>query len=104
MSTRTLSRQSFNTRLTSVASATTNTKLFGADPTRTGGSVLNSSSAILTIVCSDDDTTAPAALTAGMKTVDIAAGGYFEVPGDWCGAVWGKWASANGSAYLTEYR
>jgi hypothetical protein len=108
MSGRFLSRQVFNTRLTNITSATSNTKLLDIDNTRVYASIFNDSTAIMTLLLSgvdkDGNSEGSAKLTAGRKTVLVAAGGYFETPVDFCGEVWAKWASANGNAEITEYR
>ena len=43
---------------------------------------------------------AAASLTS--YTVQIPAGGYYEIPGSYSGILDGIWASANGAAQVTE--
>jgi hypothetical protein len=95
-------------RLSTVPSATGPTKLFDlATDNLTGGnaipsavrgrSILNDSTALLTIVYG-----VAADLTGGKKTAIIAAGGYFRVDHSYVGPIYGQWVTANGNAQLTE--
>jgi hypothetical protein len=102
-----LSGQSFDTLLPVITAATGTTLLFDKDATRVGGSIFNKSTAILTILAAGslDAVAADTAMTAGKETVEIAAGGYFELDPSYKGAVYGRWATADGgSAKITLYR
>lgn len=86
-----------------MASSATSVQLVAVDATRVFASVFNQSTAVMTVLMAPQGDNG-ALLTAGRKTVDVAAGGYFETPVDFCGEIWAKWASANGTAEITEYR
>lgn len=81
--------------LTSVASATSSTSLLAANVSRIGAAIFNESTAILYLAL-----TTSASLTA--YTVQIAQNSYYEVPFGYDGAIFGIWASVNGSARITE--
>ncbi len=98
--------QSFAAVTTKVASATGATQIVKRNPSRHLVSIFNDSTAILTLLMLPTDTQADATtamVTNALKTIDIAAGGYFEIPENYVAQVWGKWASANGFAQITEY-
>jgi len=97
---RMLSRQSFVAEKTVVTSSATTVQLVDANPSRVGLSIFNDSTAILSLAATDDATEID---TKGAD-INIAAGGYFEVPGNWCGPIYGKWASVNGNARIKEYK
>lgn len=84
--------------LTNVASSAATVSLFAGSGNARGRSVFNDSSAILYLKFG----TTAASTTS--YTVQLAAGAYYEFPSDplYCGPVQGIWASANGSARLTE--
>lgn len=81
--------------LTSVASAASSTSLLAANTARRGAMIFNESTAILYVALA-----ASASVTA--YTYQIPAGGYWEVPALYTGAVFGIWAAANGSARITQ--
>lgn len=83
--------------ITSVASANTSTSLLAANTARSGAYFFNDSTAILYLAFAGSAST-----TA--YTVQIAAQGFFEMPiiPVYTGAIFGIWASANGSVRITE--
>lgn len=84
--------------LTSVASSASSVTLLPAtEGGRRGASVYNESTAILYLACGDW----PASSTA--YTCQVGANAYYEVPYGYSGPIKGIWASANGSARITEY-
>ena len=80
------------TRVTSVATTTT---LLAANASRRLATIFNESTSVLYIKFG-----ATASTTS--YTTQIAAGGYYEIPGFYSGAIDGIWASANGAAQITE--
>lgn len=84
--------------LTSVASGTSSVALLAANTNRRGGSIQNTSTAILYVRMDGGTATA----TTG-HSVQMAANTYFEIPYGYTGAISGIWASANGQANVTEY-
>lgn len=80
---------------TSVASTATNGVLLAANANRKGSTIYNSSTARLYVALG-----AVASLTA--FTALLEAGGYYEVPFWFTGAINGIWATANGNALITE--
>ncbi len=82
--------------LTSVASSATTVVLFAAKSSARSRTVFNESTAVLYVAFA-----ATASVTA--YTTQIQPSGYYEIPGVYGGTVSGIWASANGSARLTEY-
>jgi hypothetical protein len=82
---------------TSVASTvTTDTTLIAADANRFGLTIFNESTAVLFALLGAGTE------SATVYTVQIAAGGYYEVPDAFVKLrVSGHWASANGSARIT---
>ena len=82
---------------TSVASTTTpNTTLLAADANRLGATVYNESTSVLWVLlgAGTESTT--------VYTLQIAAGGYYEVPNAFCELrISGHWTAANGSARIT---
>lgn len=81
---------------TSVAAATSSTALLSANAARLGATVYNDSTAILYVLLGSGTASTSA------YTVQVAAGGYYEVPYGYTGAIKGIWASATGNARLTE--
>ena len=77
-----------------VASSATVVDILAANPDRQRAMIFNASTQVLSIKYGAD-------AAADDKTWDIAAGGQFEVQG-YTGLITGLWASANGSAYVTE--
>lgn len=84
----------------SVASATSSQTLAYERDNRTGLIIYNSSTADLYILCQNSPSAAPGASNATMK---IASQGVWECPYGYTGEVHGAWASANGSAQVTEF-
>jgi hypothetical protein len=82
--------------LANVASSATVVTLQAANGSRQGWTCFNDSSAVLYLKLG------PAA-SATSYTVQLDAGDYFELPEPvWTGVITGIWASANGSARVTE--
>ena len=83
--------------VTQVASSATNVTLQASNASRKGLSIFNDSTQILRVKFG-------ATASATSYTVQIAAGGYYEMPvrPTYTGIVDGIWASANGNAYVTE--
>lgn len=84
--------------LTSVASSATSVTILAANTARKGASISNTSTAILYLRLN----AGTADITTG-HTVQMASNTYFEVPFGYTGAIVGIWASANGSANVTEF-
>lgn len=86
--------------VTSVASNVASVTLLAINAARRGGSIVNESNQIVYVKMG---TTA----SATSYTVAIAAmtsvGGYWEIPFGYTGRIDAIWASANGSARITEY-
>jgi hypothetical protein len=80
----------------SVASSATAVTLQAANASRQMWTVYNDSTAVLYLILS---ATTP---TTSTYTVQIAAGGYYELPYRYTGIIQGIWASANGNARVTE--
>lgn len=81
---------------TSVASSATSVVLFAAAASTRGRTIFNESTAVLYMAFA-------AAASTTAYTCQIAAGGYYEVPGNFSGVISGIWTSANGSARLTGW-
>lgn len=81
--------------LANVSSSATSVTLLAANTARIGATIFNDSSAILYVKLG---TTA----SATSYTIQMAAGSYYEVPFGFNGRIDGIWASANGSARVTE--
>lgn len=87
--------------ITSVNDAATSTTILAANASRKGATVFNDSTAVLYLALSDTTASATA------YTVQILAGGYYELPvcdgGVYTGKIVGIWASdASGAARVTE--
>lgn len=87
--------------ITSVNDAATSTTILAANASRKGATVFNDSTAVLYLALSDTTASATA------YTVQIPAGGYYELPvcdgGVYTGKIVGIWASdASGAARVTE--
>lgn len=80
----------------SVSSSATSVTILAANSNRVGWSVWNESTQILYIKCG-------ATATTSDYTVQVAASAYFEQAFGYVGRVDGLWASANGSARVTEF-
>lgn len=79
----------------SVASSSTVVTLLAANVQRKGATIYNESTAVLYVRFG-------AAASATAYTVQVAANGYYELPFGYTGIVTGLWATANGSARVTE--
>lgn len=84
--------------VSSVASSATSVTLAASNVARKCLAVFNDSTQILYLSFA-------AVASTSAHTVQILAGGYWEMPGTaiYTGIVSGIWASANGSARITEY-
>jgi hypothetical protein len=82
--------------ITSVVSAAADTIILAANVNRQGATIFNDSTAILYLALSN------VVATNAVYTVQIAAGGYYEVPAKYTGIIKGIWAAANGNARVTE--
>lgn len=80
------------TRVTSVATSTT---LLAANAARRLATIFNESTSVLYIKFG-------ATASATSYTVQVPAGGYYEVPGFYSGIIDGVWSTANGAAQITE--
>jgi hypothetical protein len=84
--------------ITSVTSAASSTQLLASNSSRLGATFYNESTAVLYLALAGS-----ASVTA--YTVQVPAGGYYELPNDGCGytgSVFGIWAAANGACRVTE--
>jgi hypothetical protein len=81
---------------TTVAGTTSNISLLPANASRKGVTIWNNSTANLFI-----DTASNAPTTA--FSVKINAGGYYELPFGYTGAIFGVWDAVNGSAFIREF-
>lgn len=79
----------------SVTAATSSTSLLAANANRRGATIFNDSTAILYLALAGSAST-----TA--FTTKVQPDGYYEVPFDYAGAIFGIWAAANGAARVTE--
>jgi hypothetical protein len=84
--------------VTTVASSASSVSLISANTKRKGLTIQNTSTAILYALLGGGTATATTA-----HSVQIPSNGYYEVPYGFTGAVSGIWASANGSANITEF-
>lgn len=91
-------RTSNAVNVTSVASSASSVSLIAANTRRAGVSVQNTSTAILYLLVGGGTATATTS-----HSVQIPSNGYWEAPYGFTGALSGIWASANGSANITEY-
>jgi hypothetical protein len=88
-------RQAGTATLSNVGASVTSVTLLAANVARIGATVYNDSSALLYIKFG---TTA----SVTSFTVRVASQGYYEVPFGYTGRIDGIWASANGSARVSE--
>lgn len=79
-----------------VASSASSGTILAANANRIGATVYNDSTQVLYLLLG----TGPASST--VYTVQMAAAGYYETPFGYTGVITGIWASANGSARVTE--
>jgi hypothetical protein len=80
---------------TSVASSASNVTLLASNTNRLGATVYNESTQVLYLKLG-------ATASATSYTLQVAGGGYYEVPFSYTGQIDGIWASANGNARVTE--
>ena len=80
------------TRVTSVATSTT---LLTANAARRLATIFNESTSVLFVKFG-------ATASDTSYTVQVPAGGYYEVPGYYSGIIDGIWSTANGAAQITE--
>jgi len=83
--------------VTKVASSASNVTLLAANRLRLGCYIYNDSTAILYVKCG------ATAVVADSFTVQLATETGFEIPAGFTGQIDGIWASANGSAMVTEF-
>lgn len=92
-----LSRPSTGT-ITSVNDTNADTTILASNASRKGASVYNESTEILYLALANTTASATA------YTVQIAPGGYYEVPANYTGVLKGIWAAdASGAARVTEW-
>lgn len=82
---------------TSVAAAAADTVILAANVNRRGATIENDSTAALNLLLGSGIS------SATVRTLQIAAGGYYEVPFGYTGAIKGIWTAANGAARVTEF-
>lgn len=80
---------------TSVASSATAVTLSAADTNRVGLTLFNDSTQVLYVLLG------AGTASTSVYTVQLGAGGYYEMPFRFTGIVTGLWASANGNARIT---
>lgn len=83
---------------TNVTSSASSVTILAANTSRKGAAITNDSTQVLYL-----DVTGGTASTSSY-TVQLASGDYYEVPFGFSGAITGIWASANGSARVTEFQ
>jgi hypothetical protein len=81
--------------LSNVASSATSVTVLASNTSRVGATVMNDSTQVLYLKMG-------ATASATSFTVKMVAGAYYEVPFGYTGVLDGIWASANGSARVTE--
>lgn len=82
---------------TAIAAGTASGTILAANASRLGAAIYNESTAPLYLKFG----TAAASFAA--KSLTVAAGGYYETPAGYVGAITGAWTVANGSANVTEF-
>lgn len=90
-----VTQKSSTATLSNVASSATNVTILASNTARTGATVYNDSTQILYLKFGTTASTTS-------FTVKLASETYYEVPGGYTGVLDGLWASANGSARITE--
>lgn len=88
-------RPSQTPTVTRVVAATASTPLLAANAARRLATIFNESTSVLFVKFG-------ATASATSYTVQVSAGGYYEVPGFYSGAIDGIWSAANGAAQITE--
>lgn len=84
-----------------VAAATSATALIGANAQRLGLTFYNDSTAVLYLLLGGAVT--GTVNTTTTYTLQIPAGGYYETPWNFAGAVTGIWSAANGTVKFSEF-
>lgn len=79
-----------------VSGSASDVTVLASNANRLGATVFNDSTAILYLLLAN------ATSSATVYTVQLAAGSYYEVPFNYTGVIKGIWASAAGSARVTE--
>lgn len=80
-----------------VAGSASAVTILAANTARYGAAIFNDSSAILYLILSASTP------TSSVYTVQMAPNAYYEVPYGYTGIIKGIWASATGSARVTEF-
>lgn len=86
--------------LSNVASSASSVTLLAANAARKGATIVNDSSAILFVKFGS--TASATSFTVEMAARSATASSYYEVPFGYSGIITGIWASATGSARMTE--
>lgn len=81
---------------TNVAGVAADTIILASNANRKGATIFNDSTVILYLLLSN------AVSTNALYTLQILSNGYYEVPFGYTGVIKGLWASATGSARVTE--
>ncbi len=81
---------------TTVAGSNVSGTILAANANRQGATIYNDSSAILYLAL------ASGTASSTSYTIQVAAAGYYEVPGRYTGIITGVWASSTGNARVTE--
>lgn len=81
---------------TSVGASITSISLLAANSSRKGTTIWNNSTANLYVELG-------AIATTSAFTARLGAGGYYEIPFTYTGAISGIWDAANGSALVREF-
>lgn len=82
---------------TSVAGSVTDVTILAANSAREGATVYNESSAVLYLLLANTVS------SITVYTLQVTGGSYYEVPFGYTGIIKGIWASATGSARITEF-
>lgn len=80
-----------------VSASASDVTILASNALRRGASVFNDSTALLYLLL------ASATSSTTVHSVQVKAGGYFEVPFGYTGIIKGIWASATGAARIMEY-
>ncbi len=86
--------------ITSIASSTNSVTLLASNANRKGATIVNDSSAILYVKLGT--TASTSSYTVALPASGSSSFNYYEVPFGYTGIIDGIWASANGSARVTE--
>ena len=82
--------------ITTVASTNADTVILAQNVQRQGATIFNDSTAILYLALAN------VVSSNANYSVQVGAGGYYEVPAKYTGVIKGIWAAANGAARVTE--